>query len=77
MNGICYILPITYFLFVIMKTCILYFSQTGNTKMFAEAISEALKVGALYDISVINPSVIADYDILILGTPIHGFNPSK
>lgn len=45
--------------------------------MFAEAISEALKVGALYDISVINPSVIADYDILILGTPIHGFNPSK
>ena len=60
-----------------MKTCILYFSQTGNTKMFAEAISEALKVGALYDISVINPSVIADYDILILGTPVHGFNPSK
>jgi len=37
----------------------------------------ALKVGALYDISVINPSVIADYDILILGTPIHGFNTSK
>ena len=60
-----------------MKTCILYFSQTGNTKMFAETISESLKIEALYDINVIDPSVVADYDVLILGTPVHGFNPSK
>jgi flavodoxin len=60
-----------------MKTCVLYFSQTGNTKMFAETISEALKIQALYDINVVDPSVVADYDVLILGTPVHGFNPSK
>ena len=60
-----------------MKTCILYFSQTGNTKMFAETISKALKIEALYDINVVDPSVVAEYDVLILGTPVHGFNPSK
>lgn len=60
-----------------MKTCILYFSQTGNTKMFAETISESLKIEVLYDINVVDPSIVADYDVLILGTPVHGFNPSK
>jgi len=45
--------------------------------MFAETISESLKIEALYDINVIDPSVVADYDVLILGTPVHGFNPSK
>ena len=45
--------------------------------MFAETISEALKIEALYDINVVDPSVVAEYDVLILGTPVHGFNPSK
>ena len=60
-----------------MKTCILYFSQTGNTKMFAEAISEALNIQKICDINSVEPSDVTEYNVLILGTPVHGFNPSK
>lgn len=60
-----------------MKTCVLYFSQTGNTKMFAEAISETLNIETVCDINSTDASDVADYDLLILGTPVHGFNPSK
>ena len=60
-----------------MKSCVLYFSQTGNTRKFAETISDSLKSKATYDIATTEPSVVADYDVIILGTPVHGFNPSK
>ena len=60
-----------------MKACVLYFSQTGNTQKFAETISDSLKIQAVYDITTTEPSVVADYDVIILGTPVHGFNPSK
>jgi flavodoxin len=60
-----------------MKSCIVYFSQTGNTKMFAEAISRALDIADVYDMTTTEPSTINEYDMIILGTPVHGFNPSK
>ncbi|MGD2066598.1 MAG: flavodoxin family protein [Candidatus Bathyarchaeota archaeon] len=60
-----------------MKACILYFSQTGNTKKFAEAISESLETDAVFDITSTEPTVVNEYDIIVLGTPVHGFNPSK
>lgn len=60
-----------------MNACILYFSQTGNTKKFAEAISESLNIPDVYNITTVEPSVVNDYDLIILGTPVHGFNPSK
>ena len=56
-----------------MKTCVFYFSRTGNTKRLAEGISESLKVPA-YDIAVTQPSVAGDYDLLIVGTPVTGFH---
>ena len=59
-----------------MKACVLYFSQTGNTKKFAEKISESLKIPA-FDITTSEPSVVDEYETIILGTPVHGFNPSK
>ena len=59
-----------------MKACILYFSQTGNTKKFAEAIAESLKTSALFDISNSKPSEFNDYDVLIIGTPTHGYRSS-
>jgi len=59
-----------------MKACILYFSQTGNTRKFAEAISDSLKIPAVFDITATEPSVVNDYDVIILGTPVHGFNPA-
>ena len=60
-----------------MKACILYFSQTGNTKQFAESISESLETETVFDMTTTEPSVVEDYDVVIIGTPVHGFNPSK
>ena len=55
-----------------MKTAVFYFSRTGNTKRFAEAISESLKV-PLFDIASVQPASATDYDLLIIGTPVNGF----
>ena len=55
-----------------MKTAVFYFSRTGNTKRFAEAISESLKI-PLFDIASVQPASVIDYDLLIIGTPVNGF----
>ena len=60
-----------------MNACVLYFSQTGNTKKFAETISDSLKIPAVFDITTAEPSVVNGFDVLIIGTPVHGFSPSK
>src|SRR3972149_1452888 len=59
-----------------MKTCVLYFSRTGNTKRLAEAISDLAKA-PIFDIASSEPSVVENYDLLILGTPVEGFRPAK
>ena len=59
-----------------MKACVLYFSQTGNTQRFAEAISESLKI-PIFDIITTKSSVVDDFEVLIIGTPVHGFSPAK
>jgi len=58
-----------------MKPCVLYISFTGNTKRLAEAISDLL--GApIFDITVSQPSAVADFDLLIIGTPVSGMKPA-
>jgi flavodoxin len=64
------------YLFAVMNACILYFSQTGNTRKFAKTISDSLNIPAVYDITTTEPTVVNDFDLIILGTPVHGFNPS-
>ena len=59
-----------------MKTCILYFSRTGNTKRLAEAIAESTKA-PIFAITSTEPSAIENFDLLILGTPVEGFRPAK
>lgn len=59
-----------------MKPCILYFSRTGNTKSMAEAIAETIKA-PVFAIASSDPSVVEDFDLLIVGTPVEGFNPAK
>jgi flavodoxin len=59
-----------------MNACVLYFSQTGNTRKFAEAISDSLQIPAVYDITSTEPTVVNDFDLILLGTPVHGFSPS-
>ena len=59
-----------------MQPCVLYFSRTGNTKRMAEAIANALKI-PVFDITSVKPSIVENYNSLILGTPVEGFGPTK
>jgi len=59
-----------------MKSCVLYFSRTGNTKKVAEAIANQVKA-PLFDIATCEPSVVEAYDIIFLGTPVEGASPAK
>jgi len=57
------------YLFIFMNSCILYFSQTGNTKKFAETISDSIKIPAIYDITTTKPTIVNEYNTIILGIP--------
>jgi flavodoxin len=59
-----------------MKPCVVYFSRTGNTKRMAEAIAEAVKA-PIFNITSSEPSVVENFDLLIVGTPVEGFRPAK
>lgn len=59
-----------------MKPCIVYFSRTGNTKRLAEAIAELTKA-PLFDLASSDASVVEDYDLIFIGTPVEGFRPAK
>ena len=59
-----------------MKICVLYFSRTGNTKYMAEKISKSLNV-EVFDINSCNILQLEQFDLLIVGTPVEGFRPSK
>ena len=59
-----------------MKACVIYFSRTGNTTSMAEAISDSIKASA-FNITSCEPSVVENFDILILGTPVEGFRPAR
>ena len=58
-----------------MRACVLYLSRTGNTRRLAEAISDLLKI-PVFDITKSEPAVSEDFDLLILGTPVTGFQPA-
>ncbi|MBN1357257.1 hypothetical protein JW988_00655 [Candidatus Bathyarchaeota archaeon] len=42
----------------------------------AEAIAEAIKA-PVFAITSSEPSAVEDFDLLIVGTPVEGFNPAK
>ncbi|MFB3890053.1 MAG: flavodoxin family protein [Candidatus Bathyarchaeia archaeon] len=58
-----------------MKTCVVYISHTGNTKRLAEAISDSLQV-PLFDLATASVSEVANFDLLVLGTPVTGSKPA-
>lgn len=59
-----------------MKACVLYFSATGNTKKFAKAISNELNL-PIFNVEKIKSQEIQSYDLIIIGTPVHGLAPAK
>jgi len=60
----------------VMNACILYYSLSGNTRRFAEAISDSLQI-PVFDLITSEYSIVEEFDILILGTPVHGFSPAR
>lgn len=42
----------------------------------AEAISESIKA-PVFALASSEPSVVEDFDLLIVGTPVEGFRPAK
>jgi flavodoxin len=58
-----------------MTACVLYFSQTGNTRQFADAIADAFQIPT-YNLMSTDPSIVRTYDVVVLGTPVHGFRPA-
>ena len=59
-----------------MNPCVLYVSRTGNTKAMAQAIADAIKA-PIFDITSSEPSIVENYDMIILGTPVLGSRPAK
>jgi len=59
-----------------MKACILFISRTGNTKRFAEAISELLSAPVFNIADAPEPSIVNDFDLLVIGTPVMGMRPA-
>ncbi len=59
-----------------MKSLVIYDSNFGNTKRIAEAIAEELDTTA---VSIVHISVEAlkNLDLLVVGSPINGWRPSK
>ena len=54
-----------------MKTLII-----AEKNKAAEAIAEAIKA-PVFDMTSSEPSDVADFDLLIIGTPVEGFRPAK
>jgi flavodoxin len=59
-----------------MNPCVVYFSRTGNTKRLAQAIADTAKA-PIYDLATTQPSTLAEFDLIILGTPVEGASPAK
>ena len=59
-----------------MNICVVYFSRTGNTKSMAEAIANSTNSSA-FDITSCEPSVVENFDMVIIGTPVEGSRPAK
>ena len=57
-----------------MKTLIIYFSQTGNTRRVAEEIRQGILTGAedcqLVALGEVDPSSLGSYDLVGLGCPV-------
>jgi flavodoxin len=57
-----------------MKCLVVYYSETGNTEKVANTVAEVLNVKPA---RVEKARIKEDYDLLIVGSPVHAGKPSK
>jgi flavodoxin len=60
-----------------MNGYVLFISGTENTKRLAEAIADLLKAPIFDLTSSLEPHVIENFDLLIIGTPVMGLKPAS
>ena len=59
-----------------MKSIVIYYSQSGNTEKIAQAVAAGLGIKAS-KLEDINPDTLKNYDLIIIGSPVHGGAPNK
>jgi len=57
------------------KSIVVYDSWSGNTKLIADAIAEELTCPSI-QVDQINEYKINDYDLIVIGSPVHGGMPT-
>lgn len=58
-----------------LKSLVIYDSNFGNTQIIAETIAKGLAAQAV-KISKLDPQKVHDYDLIVIGTPIIGWQPT-
>jgi menaquinone-dependent protoporphyrinogen IX oxidase len=59
-----------------MKTLVIYDSKYGHTEKVALAISKAINGQVIY-VGEANPTILKNYDLVIIGSPTHGGFPTE
>jgi len=59
-----------------MRSLVVYYSETGNTEKVAKAIARAV-AGDVKRVEETKPDELVDYDLIFIGTPVHGSGPAK
>lgn len=59
-----------------MKSLVLYESKYGNTHKIADTIAEVISA-EIACVSDFKPAMLAGIDLLVVGSPIHGWQPSE
>ena len=59
-----------------MKSLVVYYSESGNTEKVAKAIALAI-AGDIKRVEETKPEELANYDLIFIGTPVHGSRPAQ
>jgi flavodoxin len=59
-----------------MKSIVVYYSESGNTEKVAKAIASAI-AGDIKRVEETKSEELADYDLIFIGTPVHGSRPAR
>jgi flavodoxin len=58
-----------------MKSLVIYYSESDNTGKLARAIASRLGIEERR-IETVKPEEAASYDLIFIGTPVHGYRPN-